>query len=555
MERLRAQRAAERAQASQSREALLRYQQGRESDVADRNRRVEGELAELRRVLPIALEAQPFRIFQCKSSFVAPHFNPGPLGVPVIEPRPVDFALSPPTGLMARTPKARADYDAAPARTQAAYKADWNRASQRENERLQKLAAYHNEFQHWITRERARIEAHNSALDDVATRYGYGDVDGVLQFFSVVADYERWPESFPIQRRLVWEKSARQLVVYWQLPGIEVVPRTSRFRYVKSSDQEKSIDRPVTDRRALYRDLIAQCMLGAACRFLAADFDRHVDSIALSGYVLATDPTTGREAEFALVSTIVQRNRLEAVDLRHADPVSCVEGLGGRLSAKPDQLQSVVPYRLPEDVRGEQLRAGEAASSYDDDVNLLEKDPLQFEQLVAELFKCRGFDVMTTSRSGDGGVDAFATDADPLTGGKIVIQAKRHRNTVSPAVVRELYGTVIAQGAAKGILVTTSKFGPDAHRFAENLPLKLIEGQELVQLLRTHGLPGHIGGLQPVIAGKPGPPATPARQNQAKASHGAAPKFQHPNDAHATVLLDAADAPILPQKPHTPRVA
>ena len=110
-------------------------------------------------------------------------------------------------------------------------------------------------------------------------------------------------------------------------------------------------------------------------------------------------------------------------------------------------------------------------------------DPLTFEQLVAELFKCRRFDVMTTSPSGDGGVDVFAVDPGPLTGGKIVIQVKSYRNTVSPGCRARTVRHRDCIGGREGHLGHDSGFGPDSHRFAEDLPLELINGEELVQLL------------------------------------------------------------------------
>jgi restriction system protein len=76
---------------------------------------------------------------------------------------------------------------------------------------------------------------------------------------------------------------------------------------------------------------------------------------------------------------------------------------------------------------------------------------------------------------------------DPLRGGKIVIQAKRYTNTVGVSAVRDLYGTVHNEGAKKGILVTTSDFGPDAHAFAKGKPLTLLNGGELLNLLERHG--------------------------------------------------------------------
>jgi restriction system protein len=59
---------------------------------------------------------------------------------------------------------------------------------------------------------------------------------------------------------------------------------------------------------------------------------------------------------------------------------------------------------------------------------------------------------------------------------------------VNPSAVRDLYGTVTHTGATKGILVTTSGFGPDSRAFAADKPLTLITGDQLVTMLREQGL-------------------------------------------------------------------
>jgi hypothetical protein len=84
--------------------------------------------------------------------------------------------------------------------------------------------------------------------------------------------------------------------------------------------------------------------------------------------------------------------------------------------------------------------------------------------------------VRITQASRDRGVDAIVFDPDPLRGGTTVIQAKRYVNTVDLSAVRELFGTVQAEGANKGILVTTSDFGPDARAFCRGKPLELFNG-------------------------------------------------------------------------------
>jgi restriction system protein len=98
-----------------------------------------------------------------------------------------------------------------------------------------------------------------------------------------------------------------------------------------------------------------------------------------------------------------------------------------------------------------------------------------------------GGEVKVTQASRDGGVDAVAFDPDPIRGGKIIIQAKRYTNTVDVSSVRDLYGTVMSEGATKGVLVTTSSFGPDAHRFAKDKPITLMDGNNLLFLLAKHG--------------------------------------------------------------------
>ena len=80
----------------------------------------------------------------------------------------------------------------------------------------------------------------------------------------------------------------------------------------------------------------------------------------------------------------------------------------------------------------------------------------------------------------------MAYDTRPIFGGKVVIQAKRYKNTVGVSAVRDLFGTLQNEGASKGILVTSSGYGPASFEFAQNKPIELIEGANLLYLLETH---------------------------------------------------------------------
>jgi restriction system protein len=114
----------------------------------------------------------------------------------------------------------------------------------------------------------------------------------------------------------------------------------------------------------------------------------------------------------------------------------------------------------------------------------------------------RRLDVKLFRPGGDGGIDCMAYDPDPIRGGKIAIQAKLYTRTVAPTHVRDLWGTVQHEGALKGIMITTSGFGPDSYKFAAGKPLSLIDGTGLLALGQKHGIPARILNTGP---GKSGP--------------------------------------------------
>lgn len=113
-----------------------------------------------------------------------------------------------------------------------------------------------------------------------------------------------------------------------------------------------------------------------------------------------------------------------------------------------------------------------------------------FEHLVRQIFEWefsdKGGEVRVTQSSRNGGVDAIVNDPDPIRGGKIIIQAKRYTNTVGVSAVRDLYGTIINEGANKGILITTSDYGADSYKFAQGKPITLLNGGHLLYLLDKH---------------------------------------------------------------------
>lgn len=487
-----AERAAQLAAVRGERAAQLAYQQSREAEAAELSEQLAERVAELDGLLRAGLARPAFSLAPLLTPAQQPAaFDPGRLGVPIPMPDPARYRVPPPSGLLQR----RA-YEEQQVQAQAQFERDWRQAQATERERQQQLAEYQRGYQEWVAEHHRQDAERLAGARELAERLGRGEDGAVREYFGAVLDSStRWPDGFPHRHTLAWDLTIRQLVVSWELPDFDVVPEHARVRYVKADDRQAPVVRAAAERKRIYREVLARSVLRVLDELFRADPDGLLDSVAFNGVVQGVDPATGREAGRVLVAVSASRAAFGAIALDRVAPVDCLEGLGGRLSARPERLAEVRAERLPEAV-GVQL-----PGQREDDPDLYTMDPIAFEDLIAELFRARGYQVQTTARSGDQGVDVVAVDPDPVTGGKIVIQAKRYRSTVSPTAVRDLDSTVRHHGAIKGILVTTAHFGRGSYDYIENKPLSLVSGPELVELLAEQGLRGRLG---PAPAGRPG---------------------------------------------------
>jgi len=107
------------------------------------------------------------------------------------------------------------------------------------------------------------------------------------------------------------------------------------------------------------------------------------------------------------------------------------------------------------------------------------------ENKLGNLYKKLGYRVDFTPPSGDLGVDLFLNK----DGKNIIVQCKGHKKPIGPAVVRELYGTLIEHKyvADSAILVCPSGFTKGAKESILGKPMQLISATELVEMAESVG--------------------------------------------------------------------
>lgn len=330
----------------------------------------------------------------------------------------------------------------------------------------------------------------NAAWDRQHAAYESADPMAVAAYCEMVLARSPYPDAFPNECVIDFQATG-VLVMDLALPPPGAISRLKEVRYVASRDalEEKHLNS--ADHAKLYDDVLYQVVIRTISELLRADYINAVKAIVLNGFVTSVDLATGHETTACILSVRAGADQFRALNLAQLDPKACFRQLKGVGSAKLHGLTPVAPILVLSREDRRFVDSHDVTHQLDSGTNLASMDWEEFEHLIREIFaleySAAGGEVRVTQASRDGGVDAVAFDPDPIRGGKIVIQAKRYTNTVPVSAVRDLFGTVQHEGAMKGILVTTSGFGPDALEFASNKPLSLLDGRQLLGLLAKHG--------------------------------------------------------------------
>ena len=327
-------------------------------------------------------------------------------------------------------------------------------------------------------------------------KYLSGDEDAVAEYCKTVLSCSAYPDGFPSDFEIQFSGDSGMLIVNYALPGMDDIPKRVSVRYIASRDALEEKFLSAAKSRALYNSICYQIAIRTLYELFGTDEANALRSVTFNGFVTVVDPATGHPRTSCIMSVQSGRDEFMKINLASVDPKACFKALKGVGSAN---LATVTPVKAILELDKSDRRFQdhyEVAANIDDSTNLAAMNWEDFEHLVRELFEAEfsstGGEVRVTRASRDGGVDAIAFDPDPIRGGKIVIQAKRYTNTVGVTAVRDLYGTVVNEGATKGILVTTSDYGADSYEFAKNKPIALLNGSNLLHMLEKHGTKARI---------------------------------------------------------------
>jgi restriction system protein len=358
---------------------------------------------------------------------------------------------------------------------------------------------YEKELKKWTMDQNIYIlerDKKNAIIDKKHDDYWKGQLNAIEDYCDIVLSNSDYPDYFPQSYSLEYNPENKMLVIDYQLPAPEDIPTVIEYKYIKTRNEitEKHLSKNQINE--LYDKIVYQIVIRTLHEIFESDVIDAIKIACLNGYVESCDLATGKDVNGCIATIQATKEEFQQINLERIEPKACFKKLKGVGSSKLHSITPVAPLVKLDTNDKRFVDARTVIDNIDSGNNLAAMDWEDFEHLIRELFEKEfsgdGSEVKITRASRDGGVDAVVFDPDPIRGGKIVIQAKRYTNTVGVSAVRDLYGTLLNEGANKGILVTTTDYGSDAYGFAKGKPITLLNGGNLLHMLAKHGYKAKI---------------------------------------------------------------
>ncbi|MBF4693974.1 restriction endonuclease [Fusibacter ferrireducens] len=332
---------------------------------------------------------------------------------------------------------------------------------------------------------------HNDDIEKLQAAFDSHDPEAIEHYLDQVFSRSVYPESLSLNYDISYIPDRRTVILNVDLPNPDTLPKVIEYKYVASRNEITEKVMKKNDFKILYDEVVSQITIRTIHEVFESVYIDALDFVVFNGYVDSIDTKTGQDVRSCIVSIQAEKEYFNSLNLKNVSARDCIHGLKGIVASEFINLAPVKPILQLDRNDHRIIESDEVIDGIDPSNNLAEMDWQKFEVLVRDLFakgfSGEGVDVKVTQASRDAGVDAIIFDPDPIKGGKYVIQAKRYNNVVGVSAVRDLYGTVMNEGAVKGILVTTSTYGKDSIEFVKDKPLTLISGAELIHMFNRHG--------------------------------------------------------------------
>jgi restriction system protein len=207
-----------------------------------------------------------------------------------------------------------------------------------EEKRLEELERERARFAEECQAREAEAIAHNRCLDELMTNLGYGTVDAVQEYVSIVLSNSVYPEHFSVTHDFQFDPATAELDLRVTVPEPSQVPTEKAYKYAKATDEIVSTTLSQKECRERYANAVHQVALRSFHEVFEADRRGLIRTISLEVGTNAVDPATGIRGYIPFVIAAAEREAFLAFDLSAVVPTMTLARLGGAVSKNPYAL-------------------------------------------------------------------------------------------------------------------------------------------------------------------------------------------------------------------------
>jgi restriction system protein len=369
-----ARRASERAQAQFDRameterkqlekEAREAHIAEMEAEVEERNLKLAATYDQIDSLLASTLQVDDYVDLETLRAVVAhPPFDRPDLEIPALQPDPIPdppepifISPDPPKGLAALFGKNK-KHAAAIAKAQADHEnalSEWRAELERiaalrqsaldahalsERDRLAALDSARARYARQCADREAAVAESNRQLDELIANLGYGTIEAVQEYVSIVLSNSVYPDDFPVTHKFDFDPSTAELKIRVSVPGPDTIPEVKSYKYTKSADEitETALSQKVCRER--YAGAVHQVALRSLHEVFEADRRGLIETISLEVGTDTVDPATGRQAYIPFVVVGAERESFGEINLSAVIPALTLDHLGAAVSKNPHGL-------------------------------------------------------------------------------------------------------------------------------------------------------------------------------------------------------------------------
>jgi len=184
------------------------------------------------------------------------------------------------------------------------------------------------------TRE-AEATEHNKAIDTLIANLGYGAVDAVQEYVSIVLSNSVYPVHFPVEHDFSFDVENAELRLRVSVPSPDKVPTTKAYKYTKSADEITATSLSQKACKERYANAVHQIALRSIHEVFEADRRGLIKSISVEVGTETADPATGLEGYISFVATGAERDSFLELNLSNVVPAAALGHLGAAVSKNP----------------------------------------------------------------------------------------------------------------------------------------------------------------------------------------------------------------------------